>query len=336
MHPKYWKSGRKPVYCAPTDGDVSGGGGLDVHSAGDKLAAILGDDDGAEPADAPVDQAAVDVADGADEPQDGDQGAEGEPDQQAAPETITVEVDGQQVELTREQIAEAYKTGLKQQDLTRETAQVAEQRAAADAEKAQARAERTKYAQQLQQILAANQYQDQQDAHWTPETIEADPVGYQLATYAASKRAEQNQLAQAELQKIEQQQAQEQEQENRDYFARQKAALVKANPEWADDTKFKAGLEALEPFMIERGFTRGEGRHVFDARFIGLLQDAKKYHDIVSRAKDTAKAVAKVPPKVAPPGRQPVAPTDGRTVAMKQLKATGSVNDAASALSRLL
>lgn len=340
MHPKYWKRGRKPIYFAPSDGEGSGGGGaLDVHAAGDRLAAILGDDDG-EPAatqDAPPAAETTTADDGA-EAQGDDQAAdgEGEGEQQAAPDVIALEIDGQQVELTREELAEVYKTSQQKQELTQEAAQLAEQRAAAEAETQKARAERAQYAQQLQHVLAANQFQAQQDAQWTPETIEADPVGYQLAMYAANQRAQQNQLAQAELQRIEQQQQQEQEQENRDYFARQKADLIKANPDWKDEAKFKAGLEALEPFMIERGFTRGEGRHVFDARFIGVLQDAKKWHDLQARAKSTAQTVAKVPPKVAAPGRQPIAPTDGRTVAMKRLKASGSVSDAANAFAGLL
>lgn len=336
MHPKYWKSGRKPVYYAPTDGEGSGGGGaLDVHAAGDALAALMGDDDAPAAADAdPAADAAADDA-GADQVDDGQpeqQDPEGQPDDDA----ITVEVDGKQVALTRAQIAEAYKTGLQQQDLTRESAQVAEQRKAAEAETQKARAERGQLAQQLQQVLAVNQYQAQQDAQWTPETIEADPVGYQLAMYAASKRAEQNQLAQAQLQAIQQQEQQEQQQAARDNQARQVEAIRKALPAWKDEAVMKKEVGEIKSWLHGQGFTDADLAGMQDHRMVLLARSAMQYDQLQKRAKETATQVAKVPPKVAAPGRQPIAPTDGRTVAMKRLSASGSVTDAASALSLLL
>ena len=53
---------------------------------------------------------------------------------------ITVEIDGKPVTLTKEQISEAYKSGLRQADYTRKTMEVAETRKAAQAEAEKAKA----------------------------------------------------------------------------------------------------------------------------------------------------------------------------------------------------
>ena len=59
---------------------------------------------------------------------------------------VTVEVDGKQVTLTKAQIAEAYKSGLRQSDYTKKTTEAAEHRKAADAEIQKAQTERRDYA----------------------------------------------------------------------------------------------------------------------------------------------------------------------------------------------
>jgi hypothetical protein len=334
---------KKYRYQSPADGDATGGGALSPSEAGSALASLFGGDQGQsesaehekheqESPEAAAERIAAEEA-GANHEADAEGEQQGE--QQPEVQKFTVKVDGKDVELTAEQVAEAYKGQLRQADYTRKTTELAEQRKATEAETQKVRAEREQYSQQLQQILAANQFHDQQDGEWTAERIESDPVGALIAQNARAARQAQSQQAQAELQRLQQQHQYEQEQENRDYYTRQKEALIKANPDWADESKFAAGLQSLEPFLKERGFSPGEGKHMFDARFIGVLQDAKKYQDLMARAKETASKVAKAPPKVEAPGRQPVAVTDGRTQGMQRLAKSGKVDDAAALLAQM-
>lgn len=342
MHPKYWKLGRKVVYQSPADGDATGGGGpLDVHAAGDALAALMGDDepDGAaqdevtqETPEAAAERIAAEEA-GANQEAD----AEGEQgDTYDENETVTVMIDGKPVELTKAQIAEAKKGELRQADYTRKTQEAAEQRKAAEAEKAQARAQREQYAQQLQQVLAANQFHDQQAQQWTPEAIEADPIGYMQFKHAADARAVQNQQAQAQLQEIQQQEQQERQQAARDHQAQQLEAIRAKLPAWKDEAVMKAEIGEIKQWLFGQGFTDNDLAGMQDHRMVLLARSAMQHEKLLTRAKDTAQKVAKVPPKVTPPGRVPIAPTDGRTVAMKQLKASGSISAAANAFSLLL
>lgn len=344
MHPKYWKSGRKAVYYKPMDGDASGGGGaLDANTAAAALDSLFGGEQGQaesaestkeeeESPEAAAERIAAEEAGANQEPAaDGEQG-----DAYNENETVTVMIDGKPVELTKAQIAEAKKGELRQADYTRKTQEAAEVRKAAEAETQKARAERETYAQQLQQILAVNQFHEQQEGEWTAERIEADPVGWMIAQQSREQRKAQNQQAQAELQRLSQQHQQEREQALLSYRAEQQEKLLAKLPEWKDADKARAEAPKIKEYLAGQEFEQGEIDGINDHRLILLARKAMQFDALMERAKDTAQKVAKAPPKVEAPGRQPVTPTDGRTAAMKQLKQSGKVADAASIFAQML
>jgi hypothetical protein len=204
---------------------------------------------------------------------------ESETEEQATDEAerVTIEIDGKTVELTKAELADAYKNGLRQADYTRKTMEAAEQRKAAETETSKAREERQRYERGLQQAQAVLQAQlhEQSQIDWN-KLLEADPVEYLKQQHLANQR-------QARLQNINQEQQH---------------------------------LHA---------------RHQ-DHRLVLVSRKAMLYDQMMAKASAAAKKVANLPQKVERPGASHTNPSDGRTVAMKRLSSSGSLQDAAKAL----
>lgn len=340
MHPKYWKSGRKAVYQSPADEGSTAGGELDANSAGAALDSLFGDDEGQaenvaqsnETPEAAAERLAAEEA-GANHDADAD-GAQ-ESDQYDENATVTVKIDGKLVELTLAQVAEAEKSKWQQADYTRKTQEAAETRKVAEAETQKARSERDQYAQGLQQILSVNNHLAQQDKAWTPEAIDADPIGYMQYRHAADARAQQSQQAQAELQHLGEQQKAEFTEAAKAHQAQQLEAIQAKLPAWKDAAVRDKEVGEIKQWLFGQGFTEADLGNMQDHRMVLMARSAMQHEQLLTRAKATAQKVAKVQPKVAAPGRQPVAATDGRTTAMKRLNATGSIADAAAAFGAL-
>ena len=79
--------------------------------------------------------------------------------------TYTIEIDGKQVNLTQEQVAEAYKSGLRQSDYSRKTAELAQEK---NLVQDNARQERDAYAQKLSNISIQLEgaLQEQSQINW--------------------------------------------------------------------------------------------------------------------------------------------------------------------------
>ena len=193
-----------------------------------------------------------------DTPQPVEQEAEAPTEAEASAEEstpITVKIDGKDVVLTPEQIAEAYKGQLRQDDYTRKTMQAAEARKAADAEVAKAQQERQAASAQLAQnanlLQAVLQEQGQTD--WQA-LLKSDPVAYLEQRHLFEQR-------QAALQQTLQQKSQmdeltkaEQAQAYQRYMQEQQQELVAKLPTWKDAAKAKAETEALKSYLKGEGY----------------------------------------------------------------------------------
>lgn len=255
----------------------------------------------------------------------------------AEPEKVTIEVDGKTVELTKAELADYYKNGLRQADYTRKTMEAAEQRKAAEAEAAQAREERQKYAQGLQQaqnVLQA-QLSEQSRIDWQ-KLLETDPVEYLKQQHLANTR-------QAELQRINQAQQQlharnqqEQAVQMHTYLQAQQNELLAKLPEWKDEAKATADKSAIKDYLRKDvGLEDALIDNITDHRLVIVSRKAMLYDQMMSKAKAAAKQVQNLPQKVERPGVADTNPMDGRTASMKQLQKSGSVRDAAAVFDRI-
>lgn len=343
MHPKYWKPRRLMNEAGDGTTGSTGGGALNAFSAASAFEARLGD----EPDAAPQGQQAEATTAAADDETE-EQAAErlaredaGEPTDEATaaePQKYTIKVDGKDVTLTAEEMADAYKGQMRDKDYRQKTMEAADVRKAADAEIAQARAKRDEYATKLEQFSGQANYElNALRAQLTDELFQTDPFGYMATQRIVDKRQAELDQAKQELQQIGQQQQLEREEAGKTFLQDQMRILADNLPGGNDPAKLQASISAIEPYLIERGFSAADGQIVLDARLLLMANDAMRYRDLMAKAKTTVTKVAAAPPKVERPGNAETArPGDGRTTAMKNLQKTGSITDAASAFSAFL
>lgn len=250
---------------------------------------------------------------------------------QAEPDTFTIEVDGKSVQMTKAEIAEHYKNGLRQKDYTQKTMEVSEQRKAADAEIAKTRAERDNYAQQLNNFaITSESILAEQAKALTEDLLRSDPVEYMALERTFRERQANLAKAQSELQRINGERQQEQQQSVQEFIKSQQEKLFEALPELKDDAKRKQVMGELETFMESNGFTKNDGLMVLDARILTMARKAQQYDALLARAKNTQAVVSKAPQRVERPGTTPVHASDGRSSVAQKFMKSGSRADAAA------
>lgn len=257
----------------------------------------------------------------------------GADDQAEQPQKITVEVDGKPVELTAAEMAEHVKNGMRQADYSRKTAEVAEQRKAAEAQQADARAARDQYATKLEQATNVANYEvNALRAQLTDELLQSDPMGYLQIQRTAEMRQAQIQQAHQELQQITEQRNTEKAEADRLNALNQREQLLAKVPEWKDEAKARAEVAQLTDYLAKQGYKPGEADFT-DHRSVILARKAMQFDALMARAKETQTKVAAAPPKVARTG-VPVR-TEGRSTAARRFEQTGSRDDAAAAFAEM-
>ena len=251
------------------------------------------------------------------------------PEQEAT--AITVEVDGKMVTLTPAQVAEAYKSGLRQDDYSRKTMEVAETRKAAVAER-NAYAERLNaQAYQLQGAL-----QEQSQINWN-ELLENDPVEYLKQQHLSQQRQAMLQQSTQELQFIQQLNQQEQQQAYSSYIQAQQQDLLAKLPAWKDEAKAKADKAEMREFLLSEGFTNEDISQVADYRHVLLVKDAMAFRKLLKQAPDATKRVQSAPARVERSGNgQNNTQTDAHKNAMSRLRKSGSIEDATAVFANLI
>jgi hypothetical protein len=251
-------------------------------------------------------------------------------------EIVTVLVDGKPVELTKAQIAEAHKSGLRQEDYTRKTQELADKRKTADAETAKAREERNRYADGLQKAasLLEAQLQEQQQINWE-KLLETDPVEYLKQQHLAQARQAQLQQTYQQKQHLDAQAQAEQQAALKEHVESQRAELIAKIPEWKDEAKLKAGASELRDYLKTQGLTEQEIFSVTDHRAIVQSYKAMKYDQMMDKAKAAAKKIAATPQRVERPAGGESKGVDRRTADFQRLQKTGSVDAAASVFANM-
>lgn len=310
--------------------EEGGGGALDVHSAAEAFSSLDGDA-GHEKQGQPVDETPEAVAERL-AAEDAPKEVEGEP---VAPAKFTIKVDGKDVSLTADEVAEHYKNGLRQADYTRKTMESADARKTADAETARTRQERDTYAQKLNNfaITTHGAIQEQQ-ALLTQELLDSDPMEYLRQERTLRERQANLILAQQELQQIDHQVRSERAEVERNHFADQHEKLLAKFPAWKDPAKAKTESNQIKEYLGSQGYEAGE-RDFTDHRHIVLAHKAMQYDALIERAGKAVKKVAALPVKPERPGSTETTKLDGRTTVMKRLSQTGSIDDAAAAFGAL-
>ena len=312
----------------PTTGS---NGPLDVNQASSLFSAAL--DAPTEPPE-PEKQAAAEPEAAPPETEATEAPQEAEAQAPEAEPTVTVKIDGKDVELPLSELKNGYQ---RQADYTRKTMEAAEQRKAAEAERSQAHQERQAYAVNLQRMQAQLEgaLQQQQQTNWE-ELLQSDPVEYLRQQHQAQARQAQLGQVYAEQQRMSAlQQAEAQHAQMRHLQSQQQDLLAKL-PEWRDDAKSKAEKVAIRDYLAEQGYEADAINNIADARAVILARKAMLYDQMVGKASAAAKRVSTLPSKVERPGTGENPGLDRRSSAYQKLSKSGRAEDAAALFATIL
>ena len=252
--------------------------------------------------------------------------------------TYAVKVDGEEVEVSLDELISGYS---RQSDYTRKTQELASQRSEMEqlqqqwaSEISQAQAEREQYVSALgqfvqNQLAGLEQYTN---INWE-QLREDDPIAF--VTKKEEFRDAQERVRQAQAQQYQEQQKQEEEIAKVCKLAVQEEykKLVKAVPEWGDNEARGKLSSDISSYALEQGFTQQELKELIDHRSFIVLMKAQKY-DALQKSDVKAKKI-KNKPKVVRSGKGAKSKSNDRNkrvAKMKRLGQTGHVNDAVSLL----
>lgn len=260
-----------------------------------------------------------------------DQPTEEENDEPPAPRTFRVKVDGEEVEVSEDELVRGYS---RTADYTRKTQQLAEQRKQLEAELAPLRAERQRYAASLDQLDAALQAQAPQEPDW--ETLRNEDPAEFAATWALWQQYQTRQQAvRAERERVQQQVAADHVAQLRAQVDAERGKLLEALPAWKDSAVAKKERDELVAYAKASGYTDEELASVYDHRVLLVLRKAMLHDRAVKARPSVQQKIERV--KVASPGTP--ASTKPKvtevTRAKQRLAKTGRVDDAAAVFEQM-
>jgi hypothetical protein len=216
------------------------------------------------------------------------------------PDVYTVKVDGEEYEVTQDELLNGYQ---RQQAYTKRSQELAEQRKAFEAEAAQVAQMRDAYAQQLEQLSQQLNQVNEQEPDWA--ALAKEHSAEELIVYKAQldQQKEYAKQVEAEKQAIAQQQAQEQQAQMQQHLASQREEMLNRIPQWRDeDIRTSEREQVIKYAQQSVGFSPQEIANASDARAIELLYKAWQW-DNLQQKKPAAKKKASKAPKMAKAGQ---------------------------------
>ena len=241
------------------------------------------------------------------------------------PERYTVKVNGEESQVTLEDLKQGYSGQKYVQQGMQEVA----------AAKKEAEAVYTALNNERQQM--AELYQQLQNGGFAPEPIkptkaefDADPIGYMQKNLEYEEQKANYDRQMAQLAQASQQNSVAQQNAKQAYLQEQMQILHKEIPDFADSTKASKLREQLvNTGKSQYGYTTEEISQISDYRAIKVLHDAMKYQDIIS-GKSKAKVKTKSATPVVKPGAKKIATPNAkiRSRQKAKLRESGSIDDA--------
>ena len=256
----------------------------------------------------------------------------------------TVKVNGQDVEVSEDELIKGYS---RQQDYTQKTQQLAEYKRQMDAaaqgmqqEIAQTQQMRAQYVDALSTAIDTNYAHLQQYANVDWETLKSQDKEEYLTKRDEYRQAQEGiQELQAKAQQAQQHQEREMQMQHQQVLQEEHAKMVSILPEWNNPDTQRAIAKSLSEFALGKGYTQEELSQLVDHRSILVLMQAKAYEDMTRKQHEVRAKKVKNKPKVVSTKAKRAkseANVGKRKEKMKRLQSTGKVDDAASLLEDLL
>jgi len=243
-----------------------------------------------------------------------------------------VKLDGEEFEITTEEALAGYQ---RQQDYTKKTQAIADQKKAVQAEQEQAQKERLQYQQQLEQVLQQQKASQPQEPDWD-QLYDADPLEWVKQKENFRSQKEKNLELQQQHYYMQQQQQVENENQMRTHLTEQHEALLEAIPEWQDQKVMQAEKAQIREYAKTIGYSDSEISQVHDQRAVRALRSG------MIASSSAAKGKAKLRPAQAAirsvtPGSAPEQPRKQTSVhkAKIRLAKSGKMSDATEVFKQL-
>ena len=248
------------------------------------------------------------------------------------PQTFTVKVDGQEVEVTQEELINGYS---RQQDYTRKTQELAQQRKTIEQQQAELAQRDAIYSQLLPKMEAQLKGELANEPDWNA-LYEDDPVGYVREKQLWDEKKEKLNAVNAEQQRLQQEALVKQQQQIAQYVEYGNQKLLEIIPEWQNpEVATKEKLAISEYAVNTLGYTPEEIQQVYDYRALLGLRNAWLNSKTVEATKK--KPTQKAPARVARPGTTNRPKTAAPVKKAKQrLAKTGKIQDAAKVFEQLI
>ena len=263
-----------------------------------------------------------------------DESAEEQAEASEEEQTVTIKIDGKDVEVPITELKNGYQ---RQADYTRKTMEVAEQRKAADADLSNIAAERMELQASLAkaQAVLESSLETQKNIDWE-NLIRNDPNEYLLQKHLFDQRqADLRQNLQDQSQ-ISQKISQDQQQNYQNYLAKQQDELLAKLPSWKNPEVAKAEKLAIREYLLTNGFDQKQVDTVADAKAVQLALKAMKYDEMISKASVATKQVQKLPTKVEKPSAGERPPSDKFKGDLNRLSKSGKIDDAVRVFSNFI
>ena len=266
-------------------------------------------------------------------------------EEEEQPDVYTVRVNGEDVEVTLDELTKGYS---RQSDYQRKTQEVAEQRKTVERQNqdAQAQFQKTQqmeqqYAQLLPQLAQQLQADNQPEPDWN-SAYEADPIEATKLErqYRVQKeeRAKKLQAIQSEQQRLMHESQQGQQARYQQHLAEQAQLLPDLIPAWKDEAVKATEVEAMRKWAVESGrVSPDQINQISDAGHVRLLHDAWRFSLGQAKVEAKRKPATSKKGRTIRPGSKAGAPAQSTAVknAAGKLQQTGSYRDAADLLLEL-
>ena len=247
---------------------------------------------------------------------------------QAGPETFSVKINGENVDVTLDDLKRDYSG---QQYIQNGMKQAAEQRKQAEEAFNGLSQQRAQLEQLMQQV--GQQGILTQPTPPTKDLLNADPLGYIEADASYREEMGAYQAQQQELGQQHQAMQQQQGQAHQAHLQSQMAELQQAIPDFGDAKKAPKMKERLVKQGMAEGYTAEEIGGIVDHRAMKVLHKAMLYDQMVAGGGDVQAKLKKARPLMkAGTKKQPTSAAKKYGKQMSKLKKSGSIDDAAKLL----
>ena len=248
------------------------------------------------------------------------------------PTAYKVKIDGEEVEVTLEELQSGYS---RQQDYTRKTQELSQQRKFIEQQQQELAQRDAIYAQLLPKLEAQLNADLANEPDWN-KLYEDDPIGYVREKQLWDEKKEKLRATQAENQRLQQEAFAQQQQQLAQLVQYGQQKLVEIIPEWKNQEIAQKEKLAIRDYAINvLGYTPQDMDVVYDYRALLGLRNAWLNDKTVRATKK--KPTEKAPARVARPGAvtkvKSVAPAKR---AKQRLAKTGKTSDAAKVFEQML